>query len=216
MARTKPKPKPATGRARVTRPLSPGDVGEFEEADVADLAVWPGSGEEPVAPGAAGRPAGVPVYDDSPEAVEARMRHDAEHHPDPEVRAALRLMLDGPQEGELGPVEEIGDGFFRAPAVAQGLGRAVAAFRKAHGLTQQELARRLRVHQSQIFRLERGQHTPTLETLVRVARELGLTMLVRVGPEGATMEVLDQDLPERSGAGAAGEARRDAPRDADA
>ena len=39
--------------------------------------------------------------------------------------------------------------------------------------------------------LEAGKHTPDLETLVRLARRLGLDLTVRVTPRGATLEASD-------------------------
>ncbi len=102
------------------------------------------------------------------------------------VSQLLRDMDDPSQWGE---VEEIGPGFYRAPEVARQLAQAIAAYRAAHGLTQEQFGRLLLLHQSQIARLEAGQHTPTLETLVRLARHLGLTLTVTATPDGATLAV---------------------------
>lgn len=91
-----------------------------------------------------------------------------------------------------GDVEELGPGFYRAPEVAEQLGSAIVAYRAAHRVTQKQLARTLALHQSQIARLEAGQHTPSLETLVRVARHLGLSPTLTVTPEGASLRAATQ------------------------
>jgi transcriptional regulator with XRE-family HTH domain len=78
---------------------------------------------------------------------------------------------------------------FRAPAVVAPLGRALVAYRQEHGLSQEALAQRLRVGEAQILRLEQGRHTPTLDTLARLARGLRVTLLVRITPASADLAV---------------------------
>lgn len=51
-------------------------------------------------------------------------------------------------------------------------GSKIAAARKARGLTQTQLARRLRLPQSQISRIERNPDRTTVRTLKRIARAL--------------------------------------------
>jgi transcriptional regulator with XRE-family HTH domain len=58
-------------------------------------------------------------------------------------------------------------------------------------LTQEQLARRLALHQSQVARLEAGNHTPTLETLVRLARHLGMTLTVTATPTRTILVATD-------------------------
>jgi ribosome-binding protein aMBF1 (putative translation factor) len=57
---------------------------------------------------------------------------------------------------------------------ARAVATEVVAYRAEHGLTQSELARQLGMKQSAISRLESGEHTPTVPTLKRLSRELGL------------------------------------------
>ncbi|MBI3973575.1 MAG: helix-turn-helix domain-containing protein [Chloroflexi bacterium] len=90
---------------------------------------------------------------------------------------------------------EVGPGFYRPPSVGRQLADAVRAYRAAHSLTQEQLGRLLMLHQSQIARLEAGQHTPELETLVRLARHLGLTLTVQVSPTGAFLSVASTPAP---------------------
>lgn len=56
------------------------------------------------------------------------------------------------------------------------LGRNLRRLRTAAGLTQMELANRSEMDMAEISRLERGQRTPRLDTMVRVAEALDLTI----------------------------------------
>ena len=54
------------------------------------------------------------------------------------------------------------------------LGARLKALRLAAGLTQAELARRTGIHRPNIARVEAGRHTPSLETLSRIAHAIGV------------------------------------------
>lgn len=54
------------------------------------------------------------------------------------------------------------------------LGRRLRSLRLAAGLTQAELARRTGIHRPNIARVEAGRHTPSLETLARLAQAIGV------------------------------------------
>jgi len=54
------------------------------------------------------------------------------------------------------------------------LGARLRALRVAAGLTQAELARRTGIHRPNIARVEAGRHTPSLETLSRLASAIGV------------------------------------------
>lgn len=54
------------------------------------------------------------------------------------------------------------------------LGARLRALRVAAGLTQAELARRTGIHRPNIARVEAGRHTPSLETLSRLANAIGV------------------------------------------
>ena len=105
-----------------------------------------------------------------------------------EAAQALRD-LDDPRR--VGEVVEVGPGAYRAPALAQQLAGAVAAYRASRGLTQEQLGHLVALHQSQIARLEAGLHTPELETLVRLARHLEVTFHLAVTADGATLSLAD-------------------------
>jgi transcriptional regulator with XRE-family HTH domain len=69
-------------------------------------------------------------------------------------------------------------------AVARAIAISVLRYRTAQGLSQKQLAERLGWKQSQVARLELGEHTPTLDTLVHLSRMLGLEVLVDIRPAG--------------------------------
>jgi transcriptional regulator with XRE-family HTH domain len=56
-------------------------------------------------------------------------------------------------------------------------------YRAEHSLSQRQLAERLGVHQSDVARMETGEHTPSLERLVRVARGLDIELMIDIRPE---------------------------------
>jgi DNA-binding XRE family transcriptional regulator len=69
--------------------------------------------------------------------------------------------------GESGPIALAIDG--------ARLGARLRELRLAAGLTQAELARRTGIHRPNIARVEAGRHTPSLETLARLASAIGVT-----------------------------------------
>jgi transcriptional regulator with XRE-family HTH domain len=73
-------------------------------------------------------------------------------------------------------------------AVARAVALSVLRYRAGQRLTQKQLAERLGWKQAQMGRLELGEHTPTLDTLIHLSRALGLEFLV------------DIQLAQRSGA----------------
>lgn len=63
--------------------------------------------------------------------------------------------------------------------LAYDLGRQVRELREANGLSQRQLAERMRTTQSVIARLEAGGSKPSLSTLERVASALGTSIDIR-------------------------------------
>ena len=55
------------------------------------------------------------------------------------------------------------------------IGKRVATARKAAELTQEQLAAKVGISREYLARLEGGAHEPTLTTIVKVARALGVT-----------------------------------------
>jgi ribosome-binding protein aMBF1 (putative translation factor) len=60
----------------------------------------------------------------------------------------------------------------------------VIAYRVEHNLSQTALARRLGMRQPHVSRLEAGDVTPSLDTLQRLSRELGMEFHLDVTPRG--------------------------------
>jgi ribosome-binding protein aMBF1 (putative translation factor) len=83
--------------------------------------------------------------------------------------------------------EELRDPEFRAEwertALARWLAAEVAHYRAEHDLSQRELARRLGVHQSDVARMESGEHTPSLDRLVRIAAGLEIEVMIDIRPQ---------------------------------
>lgn len=67
------------------------------------------------------------------------------------------------------------------------LGARLRTLRKKAGLTQAELARRTGIHRPNIARVEAGRHTPSLDTLARIATAIGVptTRVLEADPEPA-------------------------------
>jgi DNA-binding XRE family transcriptional regulator len=70
-----------------------------------------------------------------------------------------------------------GNGHGHAAVAIDGvrLGARLRELRVAAGLTQAELARRTGIHRPNIARVEAGRHTPSLETLARLASAIGVS-----------------------------------------
>ncbi len=83
--------------------------------------------------------------------------------------------------------EMLEDPQFRAEwertALARVVAEAVIGYRAEHLLSQSALARLLGWSQPVVARLEAAEHNPSMETLLRVARKLGLQTQVKVGPK---------------------------------
>jgi ribosome-binding protein aMBF1 (putative translation factor) len=82
--------------------------------------------------------------------------------------------------------EQLRDAAFREEWERTALARAVAtrvvAYRATEGLSQSALARKLGVSQPLVARLELGEHEPTLTTLSRLSRHLGLEFHIDITP----------------------------------
>ena len=92
---------------------------------------------------------------------------------------------------ELRKAEDIAKDELRDPEVRREYERTVFAnavavrvirYRAEHGLSQTALARQLSMWQPAIARLEAGEHEPSLATLARLARGLGIDFSVDITP----------------------------------
>jgi ribosome-binding protein aMBF1 (putative translation factor) len=67
--------------------------------------------------------------------------------------------------------------------LAHAVAMRVIGYRIDHGLSQTALARMLGMHQPAIARLEAGDHEPSLATLSRLARVLGIEFHIDITPD---------------------------------
>jgi len=72
-------------------------------------------------------------------------------------------------------------------AVANQLAILVIQFRVDHDLTQTALARKLGMSQPAVARLEAGDHEPSVATLMRLARHLGITLRLQLSGESVEL-----------------------------
>ena len=96
--------------------------------------------------------------------------------------------------------EELQDPEFRAEwerlAPARAVANRIIAYRADHGLTQTGLGRLLGMSQPAVFRLELGEHLPTLPTLLKLSEVLGLEILVSMTPADRRQDAPTPELPE--------------------
>lgn len=62
-------------------------------------------------------------------------------------------------------------------ALVARVGRRLRESRRERGLTQSQLARKLRIRADTLSRIERGQHAASLQTLERIAAALEVSMI---------------------------------------
>src|SRR5439155_15391676 len=82
--------------------------------------------------------------------------------------------------------------YWNRTALARAVAIAVIRYRSERELSQRALARHLGMPYSQVARLELGEHNPSIDTLQRLAKGLGLRFIVAVAPDQST----DLSLPE--------------------
>lgn len=84
--------------------------------------------------------------------------------------------------------EQLRDPAFRQEwdraAFAREVAKRVITYRVEHNLSQAELGKRLRMAQSAVARLEAGEREPSLGTLARLARRLGIQFHIDITPTG--------------------------------
>ena len=69
-------------------------------------------------------------------------------------------------------------------ALARAVAFAVERYRIEHKLSQRSLAAKLEMSPHQVARLELGERNPTIETLRRLAIELGTRFIIDIAPAG--------------------------------
>lgn len=81
------------------------------------------------------------------------------------------------------------------PSVAAEIGRRIAQYRKAAGLTQEQLGELSGHHKQSISDWERGERTPYVDSLASIASALGVsmdTLVYGTVPEEHTTSILEQ------------------------
>lgn len=85
---------------------------------------------------------------------------------------------------------DLADPAFRAEwnrtVLARAVSHAITRYRTEHGLSQTALGERLHMSQTQISRLELGEHTPSFETLLRITEALDLELSITIGHKAET------------------------------
>ena len=92
----------------------------------------------------------------------------------------------------------LADPAFRAEwdrtVLARMISHAITRYRISHELSQTALGEQLGMSQTQISRLEIGEHTPSFETLLRLAAGLDLEISLTIGPKGDTRRAIPKAL----------------------
>lgn len=83
------------------------------------------------------------------------------------------------------PTQRAQEGYENA-AISYELGQQVRRLRQSQGLSQAELARAIRTTQSAIARLEGGGTVPTLPTLSKLAKALGVELVLSLEETSTT------------------------------
>ncbi len=121
---------------------------------------------------------------------------------------------EGRQPARAGTVlrlaEAAGEIVAEPPAAAQLVAEALTRLRREHGLAQSELARLAGVSQSAVSQAERGQHSLSLDTVLRLAANLGTSLdeLLGVRRDGRPTHLLGR---HRLGSGPGARVIVDAP-----
>jgi len=70
-----------------------------------------------------------------------------------------------------------------ASTIGATVGIAILKYRYDHGLSQTAFGKLVGMSQPQVARLELGEHTPTVETLLRITAATGLEISLTIGPK---------------------------------
>jgi len=79
--------------------------------------------------------------------------------------------------------------------VARATATALIGYRMTHDLSQEQLAARLGMKRPAVTRLERGDHTPSIRTLVVISQALGVVIAIGAAPSGVRVD-LAVPMPE--------------------
>jgi transcriptional regulator with XRE-family HTH domain len=75
-------------------------------------------------------------------------------------------------------------------ALARAVAVKVIAYRAEHELSQTALAKRLKMSQPAVARLESGEHNPTFPMLLRISDALGVELAIDITPSGHKSQLI--------------------------
>jgi DNA-binding XRE family transcriptional regulator len=75
-------------------------------------------------------------------------------------------------------------------ALARAVAFKVIAYRAEHELNQTALAKRLKMSQPAVARLESGEHNPTFPMLLRISDALGIELAIDIAPAGREPQLI--------------------------
>jgi ribosome-binding protein aMBF1 (putative translation factor) len=75
-------------------------------------------------------------------------------------------------------------------ALARAIAVKVIAYRAEHDLSQTALAKRLKMSQPAVARLESGEHNPTFPMLLRISDALGVELTIDITPTGREPQLI--------------------------
>jgi ribosome-binding protein aMBF1 (putative translation factor) len=75
-------------------------------------------------------------------------------------------------------------------ALARAVAVKVIAYRAEHELSQTALAKRLKMSQPAVARLESGEHNPTVPMLLRISGALGIELAIDIAPSGREPQLI--------------------------
>ncbi|MFI4990528.1 MAG: helix-turn-helix transcriptional regulator [Solirubrobacterales bacterium] len=75
-------------------------------------------------------------------------------------------------------------------ALARAVAVKVIAYRVEHELSQTALAKRLKMSQPAVARLESGEHNPTFPMLLRISDALGVELAIDITPSGHVPQLI--------------------------
>ena len=96
-------------------------------------------------------------------------------------------------ERELAESPQLREAWY-AEILARTFGLAVLKYRAERNLSQTALGRIVGMTQPQVARIEDGEHTPSLPTMLRVCDALGLEIDLRIGPRGDEPRAVPKSL----------------------
>ncbi len=100
-----------------------------------------------------------------------------------------------PTEVQPTPIPEL-EAMINQMITSQAIGQGLKLARKQRKLTTRQLASALGVSQSRVVHIEQANDSLEIQTVARVAKELGYRVLVQLIPENATEAAISVTVPQ--------------------